>query len=192
MSSQLDRLLDHIHPSCILDKASADVDQAVNAFYRHRSAVQSRDEFEAYCAEFLSHIEKTVFRLGPGAPYNKDLYWRRCLDILTKVFGPNGDRVAFDMATTGKQGGLYRILKIIAEHIAEFYSNNQIAFRVNEFWNNLTTNEKLSISDEYLKKYGHLLPTEFRGINAVRIKANFVEILKIHPKIIQSLRRVGR
>ena len=62
----------------------------------------------------------------------------------------------------------------------------------NEIWNNLTTNEKLTVTDEYIKKYGHLLPSEFRGINAARVKANFIEILKIHPRMIRSLRRVGR
>lgn len=192
MTSKLDRLLDRIDPSRTLDKDAAEVDQAVNTFYRRRSAVRNRDGFEAHCAEFFGYIEKSVFRLGPGEYLNRDLYWRRCTDVFNKVFGPNGDRVAFDMATTGKQGGLYQILKILAEHIAEFYSNNQIAFQVNEFWNSLTTNEKLSVSDEYIEKYGHLLPSEFTGINAVRIKMNFFEVLKIHPKLIQSLRRVGR
>ena len=46
--------------------------------------------------------------------------------------------------------------------------------------------------DEYLKKYGHLLPSELTEGSAARVRANFPKVLAQHPKILQKTRRLGR
>ena len=130
--------------------------------------------------------------MGSGVPHNKEFYWARCSNILEKKFGRSGFKTAFEMAMSGKDGGLYRILKAIAEEMTENYAQNEISARVNQYWSTLSTDEQLAAADEYQSKYGHLLPSEFTAGNGARLKAHFPEILKEHPKMIQRMRRIGR
>ena len=96
------------------------------------------------------------------------------------------------MVRTGKNGGLYKILQIIADKMAKKYAQNEISGRIGDYLNNLTIDEQLDATDEYLKKYGHILPAEFTDGNGVRLKMHFSKILEEHPKIIRRIRRIGR
>jgi len=192
MSTRLDRLLESIDPSRTLDKVSTDVDRAINTFTMGRATIEKWDEYEKFLADFSQHIERAVLKMGHGAPNYHDLYWSRCSDILNKEFGPSGFKVAFEMVRTGKDGGLYRILKTIADQMAMDYAQNEISARVDDYWSQLSIDEQLAATDEYLKKYEHLLPSEFKGENAPLLKMHFPEVLKGHPKVIRSTRRIGR
>lgn len=96
------------------------------------------------------------------------------------------------MTRTGKEGGLYRVLKTVADQMAEEYAQNEISGRIYDYWNRLTTDEQVAATDEYINKYGHLLPAELTEGSAARLKANFPKVLEEHPKIIRRMRRVGR
>lgn len=192
MPTKLDSLLESIDPSRTLDEVSADVDRAVNSFAAGRGAIEDWGEYERFLAGFLRHLERAVLRMNPGGPDSPEIYWTRCSNILRKEFGPSGHKTAFEMVRTGKGGGLYRILKTIAEKMTETYAQNEISARVNDYLNGLSVDEQIAAADEYLGKYGHLLPAEFTGGNAARLKAHFREILKEHPKTIQRMRRIGR
>ena len=74
----------------------------------------------------------------------------------------------------------------------EEYAQNRITYAIYNYWENLTVEEKLAAPDEYLHKYGHLLPSETTEGNAPRIKFFFTKMLEEHPKIISRLRRIGR
>jgi len=76
--------------------------------------------------------------------------------------------------------------------MAEDYAQNEISARVNDYWNRLTVDQQLTATDEYLEKWGHLLPSEFTDGNAARLKAHFPNVLKEHPGIIRRMGRIGR
>lgn len=192
MSTRLNRLLGSIDPSRTLDQVSADVDRAINTFTMGRATIEDWDEYEKCLADFCKHIEKMVLKMFAEIDGYQEIYWSRCINILNKEFGPRGTKIAFEIVRTGKEGGLYRILKTIADHMAEDYAQNEISARVNNYWNGLTVDEKLAAADEYLQNYGHLLPSEFRGGNAAMLKANFPKVLENHPSLIRHMRRVGR
>ncbi len=192
MLSKLDMLLDRIDPGRTYDSVSADVDRAVNSFSTKRATIKDLEGYENLLAGFCRHIEETVLRYGAGVPPNKEIYWTRCSNILAKEFGPSGWKNAFEMARTGKDGGLYRILKIIAEKMAEEYAQNEVSARISDFLERLTNDERLAAADEYVRKYGHLLPHEFTEGNAARLKVHFRQVLKEHPKLINTTRRIGR
>ena len=192
MATKLEKLLESIDPSRTFDKVFADVDRAVNSFHRRQASIDDFDEYRNCLASFCRHVEMEVLKYGSGVPYNKEFYWTRCSKILNDKFGPDGWKNAFDMVRTGKGGGLYRILKLIAEKMAENYAQNEISAHISDYLNNLTIDEKLAAVDEYVSKYGHLLPPEFTEVNAVRIKAHFQKILKEHPKTIRRMRQIGR
>ena len=191
MSTKLDRLLESIDPSRNLDKVSANVDQAINSFTMSRTTITDWDEYRYYLADFFRHVESVVLKLGAGAPVDREFYWGRCANILDKEFGSSGFKTAFEMIRTGKDGGLYRILKTIADKMAENYSQNEISARISKYWESLTLDEQLAAPDEYLGKYGHMLPTEFTEGSAARLRLNFVKALEEYPHIIRRLRQLG-
>ena len=96
------------------------------------------------------------------------------------------------MARTGNEGGLYGVLRKFARRTVEGYAADEIAARVGDYWNNLSTEEKLDAPREYLRQYGHLLPSELTEGSAAGIRAFFPKVLKEHPRIIKGLRRIGR
>ena len=192
MTTKLDRLLESIDPSRTYDKVAADVDKAFNSFSLSRTTITDWDEYENCLTAFHRHIEKEVLKYGTGVLVNKEYDWGQCSRILEKEFGPNGFKNAFEMVITGKDGGLYGILKLIAENMIENYAQNEISGRIANFLEELTSDEKFATIDEYLSKYGHLLPSEFTGGNAARLKVHFSLVLKEHPKIIRRMRQIGR
>jgi len=192
MSTKLDRLLESIDPSRTLDIVSADVDQAVNSFTIGRITIEDWNEYKKFLADFCQYVETTVFRIGNSVPEYREFYWSRCVNIINNEFGSSGFKTAFEMVRTGKEGGLYRILKIIADQMAEKYAQNEISARISDYWNRLTVDEKLAAVDEYLSKSGHMLPMEFTDGSAVRLKVHFTKVLNEHPKMIRRMRQIVR
>jgi len=96
------------------------------------------------------------------------------------------------MARTGKEGGFKRVLETIAQLMIQEYATNEISSKALSFWNNLSVDEKLAVVDEYLAKYGHLLPDELKESNAVRLKAQFHQVLIQHPNMMKRLQNIGR
>ncbi|GAG41001.1 unnamed protein product, partial [marine sediment metagenome] len=121
-----------------------------------------------------------------------DFDWGRALSILTKAYGPNGEKAAFEMARTGTEGGLYRVLRETAQTMAAEYAENEVGARINNYWNDLSTDERLAAPDEYLRRFGHLLPSELTEGGAWRVRANFSKVLQEHSRLIQRLSRIGR
>ena len=192
MTTNLDMLLESIDPSRTYDQVSARVDEAVNDFAMHRPIIEDWDEYENYLADFYRHIETVVLRMGSGVPDNREYYRGQCANLLNKAFGPSGFKAAFEMVRTGKEGGLYQVLKTVADLIAEKYAQNEIFARISHYWESLTLDEKLAAPDEYLSKYGYLLPPELTEGSAARLRANFPKVLEEHPKMIRQMRRIGR
>jgi hypothetical protein len=192
MATKLDMLLENIDPSRNYDQVSARVNQAVNSFTTGRAMIEDWDEYEIYLADFYRHVEMTVLRMGSGVPDNGAFYWGQCSNLLNKAFGPNGFKAAFEMVRTGKEGGLYHVLKTVADLMSEKYAQNEISARISHYWESLTLDEKLTAPDEYLSKYGHLLPAELTEGSAARLRANFPKVLEEHPKLIRRMRRIGR
>ena len=192
MTTNLDMLLESIDPSRTYDQVSARVDEAVNNFAMHRPIIEDWDEYENYLADFYRHIETVVLRIGSGVPDSREFYWGQCANLLNKAFGPSGFKAAFEMVRTGKEGGLYQVLKTVADLIAEKYAQNEIFARISHYWESLTLDEKLAAPDEYLSKYGYLLPSELTEGSAARLRANFPKVLEEHPKMIRQMRRIGR
>ena len=96
------------------------------------------------------------------------------------------------MSRTGNDGGIYTVLKAIAMHIADEYAQNEIVARIYNYWQDLSVDERLAASTEYISKYGHLLPSELTEGSAGRIRANLPKVLDKHHELIKKIRRVGR
>jgi len=191
LPTKLDKLLESIDPSRNYDDVSARVDHAINTFPMHRAKIEDWDEYEAFFGDFYRHVEKTVLRLRSDVPDHEGFYRARGSNLLDKAFRPSGSKAAFEMVRTGKEGGLYQVLKTVANLIGERYAENEIWGRISHYWESLSLKEKLAAPDEYLQKYGHLLPSELTEGSAARLRVNFPKVLEEHPKMIRRMRKIG-
>jgi len=193
MATQLDRLLENIGPEHTIQKAFNRANEAINTFPLESSLITEWDEYRMVMARFYRHVEKKVLNVQRRMPTtDMDFDRGRCFNTILKAYGNNGEKTAFELVRTGNDGGLNGVLRKIALAIAEYYSQNEIAARVNLWLNGLSTEGKLAAGDEYIKKFGHLLPSEISEGGAVRIKANLSRVLIMHPRIIHELNKVGR
>ncbi len=190
--TQLDQLLESIDTAVTLEEVSSRVDNAMNSFNQFAGTVQKWDDFKRILTAFHWHVQKTILRSRLSHSPDTDIEWGRCCEILLKEYGPNGEKAAMEIARTGKEGGLYSILKKIAKRMIESFAGNEIRAKISHYWYPLSTEQKLAATNEYLEKYGHLLPSELTEGTAVRIKADFMKVLEQHPRLIKRLRKVGK
>ena len=192
MASKLDQLLESIHPKRVIDEVSGRIDEAINTFSAGSSQITEWDAFRKCLVRLMQHVQAKALRLREVCETDLDFGWSLCCRLLTKKYGRNGEKAAFEMVRTGNEGGLYAVLKQIAQAMADEYSQNEIGARIYRFWDSLSTGEKLAAADEYLKKFGHLLPSELTEGSAARIRANLPKVLEEHPRLLQRIGRIGR
>ena len=191
MKTQLDKLLESIDPTITLKQVSSRVDEAMNSFKMESGMIQKWDDFKNVLTAFNWHVQRIILRTRLSRSPDPDIDWGRCCEILLKQYGLNGEKAAMEIARTGTEGGIYSILKKIAKRMIEEYAGNEIRAKIHQYWHSLSTDEKLAATDEYLEKYGHLLPSELTEGNAVRIKAGFIKVLQQHPHLIMRLRKIS-
>jgi hypothetical protein len=165
---------------------------ALNTFNLDSAVVHQWDEFLSILARCYRHVENVVLRVNPPLPSNFELDWGRCNPLLDKLYWPGGIKAAMEIAQSGAEGGLRRVVNDLAMQMAIQYAENEISARVNHYLEGLSTGEKLAAVDEYLKKFGHLLSSEFTGGSAFRIRANFRKVLEEHPHMLRRLRNIAR
>ncbi len=192
MKTRLDKLLENIDPAVTLDRVSSRVDEAMNSFKMESGMIQNWDEFRSILTGFHWHVQRAVLRNRLLRSPDPDIEWGRCCEMLLKVYGLNGEKAAFEMTRTGAEGGVYSVLRAVAKRMMEEYAGNEISAKIGHFWYPLSTDDQIAATEEYLQKYGHLLPSELTEGNAARIRANFVKVLEEHPRLVRRLRKIGR
>lgn len=190
MRSRLRVLLDGIEP--VPDQVGRCVDDAFNSFDMPSPVIERWNDYLECLARFYCHIECGILGIRPDRPYNLRMDTSRCLQLLHKEFGESTPQATFELARTGNEGGLLHVLKTAARLLAREHSDNRIGVAATCYWNALKPQEIFADVDEYIRDYGHLLPSELTEGSAARIYANFGKVLREHPYMMQRLDRVGR
>lgn len=192
MPTRLEVLLAQIDPSRTLDEVAARVNRARNSFRFERALITDYEEYEELIGRFFAHVEAQVLRIRPMYDTGAQLYRGRATALLNQAYGSQGWKTAFEMVRTGLEGGLSAVLGAMAEALALEYARNEIRARVYDYWQGLSARERLAATEEYLAKFGHLLPSELTEGSAARLKANFPGLLIEHPFMMRRMRRLGR
>lgn len=192
MENRLASLLERIDPRLTLDDADRRSDEALNSFSWPSPRITEWPKFQQCLMRFHRHVETRM--IGAGKPFSgaDSFDWGRCIGTLLKAFGKNGDKVAFELARTGTEGGLHRVLRDVTTTLVHEYAENWVACLVWNYWNGLSIDEQLAAPGEYLRQYGHLLPSELTEGKAGRVQADFPRVLQEHPRLIRRLRAIGR
>jgi hypothetical protein len=192
MQTELDKLLCSISPEKVIVATFNRANEAINTFHQKAALIENWDEFRCCMEEFMRHVERHSLRLRRPVDISSDYYWSQCARVLLKVYGPSGEKAAFEIVRTGNDGGLNSVLRSVAMHVAEGYAKTEIQARVDAYLKALTVDQQLAASCEYLAKHGHLLPSEITEKSAARIHANFGKVLANHPWLVMRLHEVGR
>ena len=191
MHTRLDKLLATISPNRTITETYNRANEAINTFHTI-ARIDKWDEFGYCMARLLQRLDVCILRLSRPVDSSLDYYLSLFPNVLIRVYGPNGEKAAFEMARTGNEGGLYSVIKAVAMRRADEYSQNEIAGRVGDYLANLSVNEQFDACSEYISKYGYLLPSEITEGNAIRIRANFSKVLEKHPRFLMKFQGVGR
>lgn len=192
MATALDDLLRAIAPERTLLAIERLADEALNTFPMPGARVADWDAVHECLARFYRHASGVLLGIGDRMPHDPKRHFGQACALLMKDMGPNADHTAAKMAIHGVEGGLYAVLKRIALRLAEEHADNLIKTEVAQYWNRLSISEKLQASQEYLEKYGHLLPADVTAGGAPRLRAFLPHFLQNHPELTRRLRRVGR
>jgi hypothetical protein len=192
MQTELDKLLNSISPEKVIVATFDRANEAINTFHPKSALIENWDEFRDSMVEFLRHVEHHSLRLRGSVDISSDYYWSLGVRVLLNVYGLSGEKAAFEMARTGNDGGLNAVLRSVAMHVAEGYAKTEIQAKVDAYLKDLTIDQQLAASSEYLAKHGHLLPSEITEKSAARIHANFGTVLEKHPWLILKLHEIGR
>ncbi|MFC1794972.1 hypothetical protein ACFL3Q_15460 [Planctomycetota bacterium] len=192
MQTELNKLLSSISPEKVIVAIFNRANEAINTFHPKSALIENWDEFRCCMEEFMRYIERHSLRLRGPIDISSDYYWPQCARVLLKVYGPSGEKAAFEIVRTGNKGGLNAVLRSVAMHVAEGYAKTEIQARVDAYLKDLTIDQQLAASIEYLAKHGHLLPSEMTEASAARIHANFGKVLAKHPWLLLKLNEVGR
>ncbi len=190
--TELDQLLTSIDPQKTVEETEARADRAINSFSFNEADATQWDVFRSHLINFMRHIEAALLGARALPEASTDFEWGRCVRLLLQEYGQNGEKAAFELARTGNEGGLYGVLKKLASRVARQYGENEVSARIGRWWDQLSIDEKLAAGDEYIGKWGHLLPSELTEGSAARIRANFPKVLEEHPRLVQRMRRLAR
>lgn len=191
--SDLDHLLENLHPSRTLDETSARADHALNTFPVSHAMTEDFVRFQGLLTRFCLHVQKTILRLRSSYEGDPDHDWWLCCQMLAREYGrSNAWKAAFECVRTNNEGGIVRVFRCVAQGLAEEYSTREISARARHYLNQLSHRDKMAAAREYVAKYGHLLPSELTEGSAARIVDNFAEVLALHPRLLRKLRKVGQ
>jgi len=192
MPTKLDTLLASIRPEKVIVETFNRANEAINTFHVKAAQIKKWDEYTYCMAEFLRHIDRCSLGLCRPLDASPDYYWALCVKVLCGIYGSNGEKAAFEMARTGKDGGVYGLLRSVAMHVAEGYAKTEIQARVNAYLEDLTVDQQYEASSEYIAKYGRFLPSEMTEASAARIRAEFRKVLEKHPWLLLKIRDAVR
>lgn len=189
MSTKLDRFIWDLHPSRMSDPAHRAADEAIATYPEERFRISDWSDYAGCMIRFLGHLDSHIIGLAESMPGSAEFGWSRCIRILRAIYGtPNGEKTAFEIVRTGKGDGLVGLLRKFAHEMAQQYVQNQTRAIISAYWNSLSVDEKLTVPDEYLAKYGHLLPSELTEAGLGRVHAEFPRILEAHARMLNRAR----
>jgi hypothetical protein len=192
MATKLEDLLESIDPRRTLDENYRRAMDVLNRLRIPRDPIAKWDEYRHFVGELGKRLDEGILGVRGGMPeMSDDFYYGRACQRLVRIYGSQGDKIAFEYIRTGVEGGLNEVIKRMAMDAVEEYTENEIQSRIHDYYNGLDMDEKLAAAEEYLEKFGHLLPEELVEGSGCRVKANLPAVLAGHHRLMRQLGRLG-
>lgn len=167
-------------------------DQAFNSFDMKSWKIKNRDRLLDCLSQFYWHVETHIIdakgMANPDPEYTKGM----ARGVLHRIYGERGENAAYEIASQGVEGGLYRVLKDFTTARVAYFTDNRITALVATFFKNTSVEEQLKAAEEYATEYGRFLPKDYSEPRAWDVKGSFFKILINHPHLIRRMREIGK
>lgn len=168
------------------------MNDALNSLDIDRAVTPSLEEFKDTVYLFYSSLISKPNGNSPANLNNLGYHEKGgALMLLDEIYGENGSAIAFNMAKKGIDGGLYQVLRSVGSHYAQKTVKNRIWGAVVGFLGGFEYEELKTLSEEYIAKYGHILPSEMKEKGGYWLIKNFEYVLCQHPHIIKKFRETN-
>lgn len=188
MKTALNKLLETIDPKITVDEVSARVDSAVNSYRIREAKITKWEEFMQEMGSFDRDLLSSLLGTSGFEADDWRWGWSHCSSLFEDQFGPNGDKIAFELARTGLQGGLLAVMQTVAKGIITEYAGREIAAKVGLFLARLSHEEVTAVADEYIARYKHLFPDDAIETHRARIPTHLASFLEQYPWQVKRLR----
>jgi len=191
--SELEELLEKIDPRNTIDHYSSIVEDALNNLDIDSAVTPTWEEFKDTIFLFYSSLTSTPYGTSQPNPDALDYIFKgEAMMLLDETYGENGSAIAFNMAKKGIDGGLYQVLKSIGSHYAQKGAKSRIWGSVVGFLGGFDYKGVKALSEEYIAKFGHILPIEMKEKGGYWLIKNFEHVLCQHPHIIKQFRETNK
>jgi len=190
--ANLNSFLKLIDPDNTIYETEQRTSEAINSFNAGSGSVSDINDFQDLLGRFYWHVDSNILGIGGKSNPNREFTRGLALNVINELYGNRGLKTAYEMASAGVEGGLYRVLKDFAEQRAEYYINNGISTRVYEFLKNMSFDEKLDVAREYKRRFGHILPAEIMKSSDAYLVSILHRVLESHPDLISRMRKLDR
>ena len=174
-----------------VDRCRRSADGALASLPSPASRILDWNAFQDRMILIHATVEQHLLGLKEPVTAQADQAWGRCLSVLSRAFGQNGAKVAFELIRTSKAGGIGAVERTIAHHLADDMATTHIRMGAHSLWGSLSAQRKNAVVDEFLQKYGAYLPSELTEGGAWRIRADFPAILEHFADMLQRLSQIG-
>jgi len=185
MSEIIDILKQLTSPS-YNEKMYTGADRAVNEACAG-DLIASFEEFKDILVGVIVLVQKYVLKARNPVEDGREFYLDAAFRVLRKKLGPSGLQAAMEMGKTGKDGGVYAVIKLVAYGYAETLFEAEAKSRVGIIWEKLSNDEKFAVMDEYIAEFSSIFPDEMTESGAVRLKVNFPRTLHLHIENVRKL-----
>jgi len=185
MPSKLQVLLKKIDPAQTIKPNYKRSDEAVTGFSFNKPTIVSWEEMQDCLESFNRYLYQHQFPSG-NVQMDQDFSYGLAIQHLEKKYPENTSTTVFSIMSSGAEGGVYTILKALAQAVAVEFSSRVIGSHVSKYWDSLSTDEKLSASDEYIDLYQDILPASVLS-DRVRFKTFFWKVLEDHPWMLKRI-----
>lgn len=189
MSKSMDTIVEQIDPARTVDETERRAINAFNQFRIPKVRLDTFNEFQSTVSRFVRQVENAILGLPASFPVNEKMDFSHAHSLLKKKYGNDGEKVACNMAMRGVDGGLNRVLRVLLDELVTEYSLREIESRIGVWWNGLSLEEKFSVSEEYVAKYGYLWSDDVVDGGAPRLRAYFPKFLAKHLLVIRGIRQ---
>ena len=181
--ADLHKILKMLHVSVITEK----VDRPINMIRERWVCPKYRpDDYEDCCRMLISFMQ--YFNSAwthTSAKMPEDIAFSRVENILENKGG--FVQVVKD-SLAGREGGIVAVLDMITEKMKDEATESYITYILNRYVNPLEYDSKVSLMQEYINEFAHVLPGE-RLMSAYEMASNFEGLINFHLKWIYSFRR---
>ena len=184
--SELIETLNNLTSPQYTEKKYQGADRAINSV-AVSGLVASFKQFENILVEVIVLVQKNVLKIQRPVKGAQEFYLDIAFKVLQKEYGPNGEKAAFEISRTSKDGSVNAVIRSLAYGYTDVLFENETIARVGSLFEKLSHDQKFAVMDEYIKEFGHLWPDELIGNGALRLKKNFQKTLQLHIENIRKL-----